>query len=155
MKRRIALITTIVAVSALAIVPLIQAAPGHGQRGMGAHGAGIFGHLQRVKAELGLTDQQVAEIRGIFAQVREQNAPYREQMKGGFRGVAQTLLNDPNDLTAAQALIDQQAAAERAMKANMLTATSRALNVLTAEQRAKLGELLEQRMERHRGRGRR
>ena len=58
----------------------------------------------------------------------------------------QTLVKNPNDLAAAQALIDQQTEAERAMKSNMLNAASKALNVLTTDQRAKLSDLIQQHM---------
>ena len=60
--------------------------------------------------------------------------------------IMQTLVKNPNDLAAAQALIDQQTEAERAMKSNMLNAASKALNVLTTDQRAKLSDLIQQHM---------
>ena len=91
---------------------------------------------------------QTDQIRGIFAELHTQNAAYHDQLRGGFHSVAEVLLANPNDLTAAQALIDQQASAERAMKANMLAATSKALNVLTAEQRTELAQIVKERGER-------
>lgn len=108
----------------------------------------LFGYLQHLQDELELSDAQLDQIRGIFSALHEQNAPYREQMRGGFRDVTTTLLTNPNDLTAAQALLDQQAAAERAAKANMLAATSKALNVLTVSQRTELAEIIKERQER-------
>jgi Spy/CpxP family protein refolding chaperone len=128
----------IVAVLALAAVPLVYAGPGHAH-GMGA---GMLGHLDRAQKELGLSDQQVGEIKTIFKSVHEQNAQYRDQLHGGFQGVLNTLLKNPNDVAAAQTIMDQQAQTERAMKANFLVAASKALNVLTPEQRDKLGTLI-------------
>lgn len=161
MKTRSTLIAIIIAVGALAAAPLVLAGPGgrmhrmggqgfagHGMGQGGRGGFGFFGHLGRLQQELDLSDQQVQQIKGIFAGVHEQNAQYRDQLRGGFRDVAQTLLANPNDLAAAQARLDQQAAAERAMKGNLLAATSKALGVLTPEQRTKLGTLLEERAQR-------
>ena len=155
MKKRIVLITVIIAIGALAAAPLVMAGPhGRSGRGMEGHGFGILGHLGHVKDELDLSDQQVDQIKAIFAEVREQNAQYREQLHGGYRGVAETLLANPNDVAAAQALLDQQTAAERAMKTSFLNAASKALAVLNAEQRAKLSTMLEEHAERRGRHGR-
>ncbi len=97
---------------------------------------------------MGLSDQQVTDIRAIFQALREQNAPYRQSLRGTMQQVAQTLLNNPNDVAAAQALIDQQTESERAMKSNALNAAAKALNVLTPDQRTKLAGLLQERMNR-------
>jgi Spy/CpxP family protein refolding chaperone len=139
-KNTLTVSAIIVAVLALAAVPLVYAGPGH-THGMGA-GMGPLGHLERAQKELGLSDQQVGEIKGIFKSVHEQNAQYRDQLHGGFEGVLSTLLKNPNDVAAAQAILDQQAQTERAMKANFLVAASKALNVLTPEQRDKLGTMI-------------
>jgi Spy/CpxP family protein refolding chaperone len=155
MKKRIAIAATILAVTALAAVPFLFAGPGHGGRmshmgrmgHMGEHGGG-FGflgggrHLAFLAGKLDLTEQQTDQIKAIFADLHEQNAQYRESMHGGFKAVADALLKNPNDLAGAQALLDQQAASERAMKQNMLAATSKALNVLTTEQRAELSKII-------------
>jgi Spy/CpxP family protein refolding chaperone len=158
MKKRIAVLGTIVIVAALVAIP-VAAGPGHGFRGHGGPGAhgmgdglGLLGHLKHLKEELDLTDQQVGQIAGIFAEVRAQNEQYREQRHDGLHGAMEALLADPSDIAGAQAVLDQKAAADRAMKANLLNATSRALGVLTAEQRAKLSTIVAERHERRRGR---
>ncbi len=152
MKKRNALIATILAVGVLTVAPLLDAAPGR-HRGPGGHGGpGIFGHLKHLQEELDLSQAQVDQIRGIFAELKTQNEGNREQVRGGFHAVAETLLKNPNDLSAAQAMLDQQTAAERAMKANMLAATAKAFNVLTADQRAELAQIIEDRGERRRER---
>jgi len=160
MKKRLILISAVIALAALAIVPIVYAGPGgrhmRGQ-GMGAgqgmgggHGFGMgpFGHLGRLQAKLDLSDQQVDQLKVIFTETRQQNAQYRDQLHGGMRDIAQTLLKDPNDIAGAKALLDQQSQAEQAMKANVLQATSKALNVLTADQRTKLATMLEERADR-------
>lgn len=125
----------------------------HGPRGMhadGAPGVGPFGRLERLQKELNLSDAQVDQIKAVFTDLRTQNASYRDQLQGGREAIAQALINNPNDVAGAQALLDQQTAAETAMKHNALVAFSKALNVLTADQRAQLGTLLADRAERHR-----
>jgi Spy/CpxP family protein refolding chaperone len=105
-------------------------------------GLGMFGHLEHVKEELNLTDAQADQIKTIFRDTHEQNSALHDQMRGGLHDVFTLLLTDPNNVSGAQALIDQQAAAERTLKQNMLAAASKALNVLTAEQRTKLAQLV-------------
>lgn len=143
MKKRIAIVTGILLIAALGAIPLIADGPrgGHdGPRGMNP--LGPLGHLMHAKEELGLSDQQVDEIKAIFGDLRDQNAAYREQLRGGIDSATQTLIADPNNLAGAQAQLDQQLAAERALRANLLTAASKALNVLTPAQRTKLSELI-------------
>jgi len=62
-----------------------------------------------------------------------------------LHGVATTLLANPSDITTAQALLDQQAEAERNLKANTLAAASKALGVLTPDQRSKLADMIAKR----------
>jgi Spy/CpxP family protein refolding chaperone len=133
-----------VALTALLAVPFTLAG-----QGMHGHGGefGILGHLQKAKEALGLSDQQVTEIKAIFEAVRAQNAPYRESLHRGRMQIAQTLLNNPNDLSTAQSLLNQQTEAEKTVKSNLLVAASKAFNILTPEQRAKLADLLRQRAE--------
>jgi len=151
MKKRIAIATVLIAVVALTAVPLIaKNMNGHGRFGGPAgHGFAMLGALHHAKEELDLTDQQTDQIKAIFLEARAQNAQYREQLHGGYSNVAKTLLANPNDVAAAQALVDQQTAAEQALKTNILNAASKALAVLNAEQRAKLGTILEKHAEKH------
>ncbi|MGZ7080533.1 MAG: Spy/CpxP family protein refolding chaperone [Thermoanaerobaculia bacterium] len=131
-----------------AAVPFLYAQP---MRPHGHGGFGFFGHLDKAKAKLGLTDDQVAQIKAIADDLKTKNAPYRDQVRGGFQSIATTLLNNPNDVAAAQTLLDQQNQAEQTMKSNTLTAVSKALNVLTADQRAKVAQFLADRKARHNG----
>lgn len=106
----------------------------------------MFGHMRGAKAALGLSDQQAADLKKIFTDLRAQNAPYRASLRDGRQAIAQTLLANPNDVAAAQALLDKQTDAERQIKANTLTAVSKAFNVMTPEQRSKASNFLQQRM---------
>lgn len=157
MKQR-TLFAAILALGLVVAAPFAFAQHDH-MRGPGQMGAGmmhgdmgggmLLGHLAHAQQALGLSDAQVTQIKGIFSDLKTQNAPYRGAMRSGMHSVMQALIANPNDLAGAQALIDQQTAAERTMKTNALNAAAKALNVLTPEQRAKLGTLLQERMARH------
>ena len=124
-------------------------------RGMGMHGGPgaefggmmMLGHLAHAQQALGLSDQQVADIKVIFKDLHDQNAAYRDQLHGNLKSIADTLIANPNDVAAAQALLDKQEAAEHTMKVNALNAAARALNVLTPDQRTKLSQHLQDRAE--------
>jgi Spy/CpxP family protein refolding chaperone len=145
MKSRNLILITLIALT-LAATPFVFAGPHRGGHRGGDFGALAF--LGHAREELDLSDQQVDEIKAIFKDLHEQNATYREQMRGGLDGIMKTLLANPNNISGAQAIIDQQAQAERALKMNLLNATSKALNVLNADQRAKLGTMIEERQAR-------
>ena len=147
MRKHVLTIAAAVALAVLVAVPFAFAQHTHAMRMHDGMGMPMFlGHLNHVKAELGLTDQQTTDIKAIFKDLRTQNEQYRQSMHGTMKQVAQILVNNPNDIAAAQALLDQQAATERTMKTNALTAASKALNVLTPEQRTKLGTMLQEHM---------
>jgi Spy/CpxP family protein refolding chaperone len=153
MKKRIAIVTTIAALALVAAVPMVYAQRGRFEgHGHGDNMLGILalGRLEKAKEKLGLTDAQTAQIKQIAVDLKQQNAPYRAQLRGGILNIAQTLVKDPNNVSAAQSLIDQQSDAERVMKTNALNAASKALNVLTPDQRVKVGELIAARAAKHR-----
>lgn len=148
MTKRIALITLIVALAALVALPLLarpfaraHATFGghHGPEGFGRH---FLAHLDDMADELDLSSAQIDQLKTIARETHEENATYRQQLKGGIHEVVTTLLTNPNDTAAAQAILDKQAAAENAMKRNILAATSEALNVLTPAQRTRLAQLI-------------
>ncbi|HEX3577071.1 MAG TPA: periplasmic heavy metal sensor [Thermoanaerobaculia bacterium] len=141
MKKRTLIFSAAALVIVLAAVPfaMAQRHRGHG------HGGMMFG-LERAKSALGLSDQQSADIKQIFTDLKTQNEPLRASMRGGRQAIAQVLLANPNDVAGAQALLDKQLDTERQMKHNALAAASKALNVLTPDQRTKASAFLQQRM---------
>jgi Spy/CpxP family protein refolding chaperone len=163
-KRKLILTSAIIAITALTIVPIVHAGPGRQMRGEGGgegmgrghRGFGIaaFAHLGMLREKLDLSDQQVDQLKAIFAEVHQQNTQAREQFHGGLKDAAEVLLANPNDIAGAQAVLDQQADAEKALKSNLLQATSKALNVLTPDQRAKLTTIIEERASRREARKR-
>jgi Spy/CpxP family protein refolding chaperone len=143
MKKRTLIFSAAAIVIVLAAVPFAMAQHMRGNH----HGRGgmMFG-LDRAKTALGLSDQQSTDIKKIFTDLRAQNEPIRTSLHGGRQAIAQLLLANPNDIAGAQALLDKQIGAERQMKLNALTAASKALNVLTPDQRAKASTLLQERI---------
>lgn len=142
MSKRNAIIAAVVAILALAAVPFVYAQGRHRARGTAEGFPFLFGRMEKIRTALDLSDQQVEQLQAIGAQLREQNAPYRAQLRGGMQSVAQILLADPANVAGAQAILDQQSSARKAMSANMLSAASKALGVLTPEQRTKVSTFL-------------
>ena len=150
MTKRTLIILGIVALAAFAAVPFVYAQAGrmHHAGGFGG-GVPMFAHLGHLKSQLDLSDQQVDQLKAIVQDLHDQNAQYREQLHGGLKAVAQKLIDNPNDIAGAQALLDQQNQVENTLKSNALAAASKALNVLTADQRAKLGQIIQEHMAAH------
>lgn len=148
----------ILAVAVVVAVPFVYAgarshfAGGGGEHGFGMHhGFGramMVGHLAHLKDELDLTDAQADQIKAIFKETRAANRQYRAQLHGTYKNVAQTLIANPQNVAAAQALVNQQTEAERALKASIVNGAAKALAVLTPEQREKLQGKLAAHMER-------
>ena len=111
-----------------------------------------FAHIEELSEQLNLTDEQVEQIRVIFRDLHELNAPFRKELKGGLGTAFQSLLLNPDDIAGAQAAVDRQAQAERAISSNTINATANALKVLSAEQRTQLAQLLEARRNQRPGR---
>lgn len=148
MKNRTTVFAILIAVASLAAASFVMAGPS--RRGLNANpaGLGIIGGLERMKDALDLSDPQVEEIKAIYVELHDQNAQPREQMRGNRKSIADTLLDDPSNIAAAQKVLDEQAAAEAQLKTNVLNATAKAIAVLTPEQREKLRTILAQRAER-------
>ena len=139
MRKTTVLIAAAVALVAMIAVPIAFAQHARGMHGEAFGGPMFLGHLQHLKQELGLSDQQASDIKAVFEDLRQQNAQYRQSMHSTMQQVAQILLNNPNDVAAAQAVIDEQT-----MKINALNAASKALNVLTPDQRTKLSTMVQE-----------
>lgn len=156
MKKRSLVLAALAVAVVLAAVPFVYAQGMHRHGRGDAGGAGLQflfpGRLERARQALSLTDAQVVQLKAIAENLRTQNAPYREELRGGMQAVAQTLLANPNDIAGAQALLDHEAATRKAMQTNVLTAASKAITVLTAEQRAKVAEFVAARSSRARNR---
>src|SRR5437870_5004550 len=104
MKKR-----SFIAAATLAAALLVAAPFAFAQhRAMHGHGEGfgegmMFGRLLFAQKALGLSDDQVAQIKTIVNDLRTQNAPYRDSLKAGRQSIFQTLIANPNDVAGAQA----------------------------------------------------
>jgi Spy/CpxP family protein refolding chaperone len=162
MKKRSLILGTAVLLAVLVAVPFAYAqhrrahglgmGAGEGMRGGAGRGElgtlMMLGHLEHARGALGLSDQQVDDIKGAFRDLRQQNSAYRAQLHDGYKGIAAALIADPNNVAAAQALLEKQEAAEHAMRLNALNAAAKALSVLTPDQRTKLADHIRERSER-------
>lgn len=141
MKKRLVIIILIVMALGSAAVYAHGRGGGAGHHGFGG-GMGFFAHMHQAADELDLSREQKEQIHTIFRETREQNRQVRERLHDGFGDVAKTLIANPNDVAAAQAQLDRQLENERALKSSILQGASKALNVLTPEQRTKLALLI-------------
>ena len=152
MKKRLVILALIV--TAIGGGAALYAGPGRAHfaregHGGGGHGFGFFGHLHEIAGELDLSDAQKTQIHAIFRETREQNQEIREELHGGYKEVAKTLIANPNNVAAAQAQLDRQLETERALKNSILQGAAKALAVLTPEQRTKLALILAEHAEKH------
>ena len=150
MKIRNAMLSA-VAVIALVAMPVAFAQNHfHGHRDDAGPMGGHFEHmLDHLKVALNLSDDQVKQIQPIFDQLKTQNAPIRQQLMANHQAMVAALVANPNDLTTAQNLLAQQSTLQQTVQSNMLTAASKALNILTPDQRTKLAQLIASHMGKH------
>ena len=69
--------TTVVIAAAVALVAMIAVPIAFAQHARGMHGEAFggpmfLGHLQHLKQELGLSDQQASDIKAVFQDLRQQ-----------------------------------------------------------------------------------
>lgn len=113
-----------------------------GQRGPGGHGLGFFERvLPRVAEEIGLTDEQLAEIQTIIDEAR----PGIEELAGQLRALQQERRedHDPAVFNESETRVFAQQRAEIQVELMVITEKTRAdaLQVLTEEQRDQLEEM--------------
>lgn len=117
--------------------------PGPGIGRPGAPGAGFaFGRLAN---QLNLTEDQVAQLKGIHQQFLTSTAPLREQMQAKCKEMGELWAADQPNAAAIKALaadIDVLRADIRNAGIDDMLA---GLNVLTADQRAQLREIMKNR----------
>lgn len=155
MKTKAILVMLLVAASVFATVALAHGPRGRaemGERGIRGHAGmgerqflGPLERLERLRDQLGLTDVQIEAIRAIGQEVRDANAASRDQLRDGKGDVVSILIANPNDLAGARAAMQARETAMAKMKDNALEGASRALKVLTPEQREKLGAIVAKR----------
>lgn len=101
--------------------------------------------LRQLREELNLSDAQIAELRKIGKETRAANAAYRASLRDNFAEAGLVLLANPDDITAAEAILAGNAEAKKELRANVLDGLSDAIKVLTPEQREQLTTVIEKR----------
>lgn len=148
MRRKKLAAFLVVATLAVASAPVVYARHRAADRGMLAFdGMGPFARMRWLKSELNLTDDQVNAIRAIARETHDQNRVNRKAIRANMIEVAGSLLDDPDDLGAATALLARQRDEVEAAKQNVLEGVAKAVTVLTPEQRQQLADILESRSE--------
>jgi len=118
------------------------------------HGSDFFGgHMLDFFSDvLNLSDAQQAQIKQIMTAARSTSEPLFRQEMQNKKAMKQLIMSGNFDEAKAQSLAQQSATVHAQMEVTHARALAQAYQVLTAEQRTKLGELMarrEQRMQQH------
>jgi len=137
----------------VAAAPAFAKGPGHGAaRGpradcpldanSGSHPRGAFWHNPTVRAELGLTDQQLARLDGLYAAERHDLIDLGAATKKAQLALGQAMRDDAFDLTRAKKAAADLSAAHLKLTHRRLEHHAAVRAELTAEQREKLAALV-------------
>jgi len=134
--------------------PSTPSAPGPrpGQGGPGG-GPGAFpggprpGGALPFLGELDLTDAQKDQVKSIIERSREESKPIAEELRKLQPKKRPLIYTETFDEAAALLLADQEAALQKALTLNQMATQHAVYNVLTAEQKTKLAELIAKRKE--------
>jgi Spy/CpxP family protein refolding chaperone len=147
----------LVATSAAVVLPAFAQGPGHhGGPGHGAMGgpggAGAFGgsprHMERLLDSVGATDAQKAQIKQILDASRADMRKQHEAARALHDKTRQVLTAPTIDTNAAEQLRQQMLAQHDQASRRGLQTMIDVAQVLTPEQRAKVGEQMAQRQSR-------
>ena len=153
MKHRNLILTTLLAgsLATAGIVTISHAGPHCGERN-GAYGEGM-GHsesrhdpLQRLMRQVDLTDAQQSEIKAIIETSRTDTENVRQQLLDSRKAMRSLVTGSDYNIEKVRELADKQASLRAELTVARIDTMHRSLQVLTAEQQAKLATLREQRM---------
>ncbi len=141
MKRQHAILATLGIVAVLAPAAIWAAGPfGHG--GMGAGPFGMDGrNVLRMAGKLGLSSDQVTQIKGILSAAKTANAPTRDQLQGNQKAFQATYNPAQFDATAVNAYIAQQTPLAQKLVASGFQTEASVLAVLTPSQLTQYNQL--------------
>jgi Spy/CpxP family protein refolding chaperone len=122
----------------------------HGPRGPGGGpGDGMFGGgprmLEHLATELGLTDAQRQQIRGVFESAKPEMQQVQEQMRSNFEKLEATKPDDPNYAAVVSEVSKNAADLASRRVTDGAQLRSQIWAVLTPDQRTKLAALQQQR----------
>lgn len=151
MKHRNLILTTLLAgsLATAAIVTVSHAGPRCGERagsyGEGrGHSEGRHDPLQRLMQQLDLTDAQQNEIKAIIETSRRGTENVRQQLLDSRKAMRNLVTGSDYNVDKVRELADQQAKLRAELTVARIDTMHRSLQVLTAEQQAKLSKLREQ-----------
>jgi periplasmic protein CpxP/Spy len=139
--------------AALVIVLFAGLALAQGMHGPHSHGdffggpmMGMFGDM------LDLSDAQRAQIKQIYENAKPTLHPLREQEKKSHEALHQLITSGNFDQVKAQAIVNEETQVHAQLEMQHVLLASQAYQVLTAEQKTKLNEIMakhQQRTEQH------
>lgn len=126
-------------------------------QGWGHHGRGDWGNnperaekmVSRLLSKVDATDEQKKKVADIVKSAMGDMKAIREKSRDGRRATAELLSKPTIDRAALEGLRAQQIGLADAASKRLTQALADAADVLTPEQRAKLGDRLKSRMEGH------
>jgi protein CpxP len=97
--------------------------------------------------QLNLTDEQKEQVKTILDRSREESKPIAEELRKLQPQKQALIYTETFDEAGALALVDQEITLQKALTLNQMVTQHAVYNVLTAEQKAKLAELIAKRKE--------
>jgi Spy/CpxP family protein refolding chaperone len=153
MKYRNLILTTLLAgsLTTAGFVTISHAGPHCGEH-KGAYGDGTgyregrHDPLQRLMHHVDLTDAQQSEIKAIIETSRTDTENVRQQLLDSRKVMRNLVTGSDYNIDKVRELADQQAKLRAELTVARIDTMHRSLQVLTAEQQARLAKLREQRM---------
>ncbi len=105
----------------------------------------MLGKMRELRQELNLTDDQVNQLRTIATQTRDANRAERAAFRANIGEAGLVLLKNPDDVAAAQKILDRNDEARLQLRASVLQGVSDAIRVLTPDQREKVAQKIQER----------
>ena len=134
MKRHRAILATLGIVAVLVPAAIWAAGP-HGHEGMGAGPFGMGGgNVLHLADKLGLTTDQITQIKGILSAARTANAPTRAQLKTNQQAFEAAYNPAQFDATSVNAYIAQQTPLRQQLAVGGFQTEANVLAVLTPSQ---------------------
>ena len=144
MKTRRAILATLGIIAVLVPAAIWAAGPfGHGGMGGGPFGMG-GGNVLRLANKLGLSTDQVTQIKGILSAAQTANAPTRAQLKTNQQAFQTSYNQAQFDATAVNAYIALQTPLVQQLVTNGFQTEANVLAVLTPAQLTQYNQLVAQ-----------
>jgi len=139
--------------AALVVVLFAGVALAQGPHGPRSHEDFLGGPMMGMFADrLGLSDAQRSQIKQIYENAKPRLKPLRTQENKSHEAMHQLITSGSFDQAKAQAIVNEETQVHAQLEMQHAMLASQAYQVLTAEQKTKLNEIMakhQQRMEQH------